>query len=311
MNPWEEFIKFGCVVYASYPGVTGAELFSAIERVVADPDFEVIEVTRVSDPPVRQRVRDLLASTKRMVVFSGGPVYVAERVELGARDVSVRKRSLEKAKRLVDEAIEFNAQRHLVGSGPDPGMEAREEARGYLVDSLTELCDYARANSESPLMLTLEPFDRDVAIRALIGPTEEAVVVASEVKRRTGSFGITLDLSHVAQLGEDPSEAVEKAAKVIAHAHLSSCYLGDPSHPSYGDQHVRFDFPGAAVSEKTVVRYLQALHENGVFRPGRLPVSLEVKPQPGEDRESILSGAKRSFIRAWQMAEIARQGREG
>lgn len=309
MNPWEKFLKFGCVVYASYPGATGTELLYAVERLVADPDFEVLEVTRISDLPVRQRVRDLLASAKRMVVFSGGPVYLAERVELGARDVSIRKGSLEKAKRLVDEAIEFNAQRHLVGSGPDPGMEAREEAQDYLVDSLVELYDYARINSGSPLMLTLEPFDRDVAIHALIGPTEEAVAVAREVKKRTGSFGLTLDLSHLAQLREDPSEAVGKAAEVIAHAHLSSCYLGDRSHPSYGDQHVRFDFPGAAVTEKTVARYLQALHENGVFRLGRLPVSLEVKPQPGEDRESVLFSAKHSFIRAWQMAEITNDGR--
>lgn len=303
MNSWTRFLQLGCVQYASYPGVASRELLEVVKRLAMDPMFEVIELTRISEPTRRQEIRRILDSAELTVVFSGGPVYLAERIELGALDGLVRMRSLEKAKRLVDEAIELGARFHLVASGPDPGPEARLAARSFLVDSLVELCAYASATSPLPLIVTLEPFDREVAHRALIGPTEEAVSVAQEVRKRIHNFALTLDLSHLIQLGEDPPASVRRAAGVIAHVHLGSCYLADSSHPAYGDQHVRFGFTGGAVGEAMVASFLQALYNHEVFARGRVPVSLEVKPQPGEDPDVVLSAAKRSFLRAWRLAE--------
>jgi sugar phosphate isomerase/epimerase len=300
---WTRFFRLGCVQYASYPGAKGKMLLDVIRRLATDPMFEVIELTRVNGARLRLEISRILDSAEIMVIFSGGPIYLSENIELGSLDRVVRGRSLDKAKRLVDEAVEMGAQGHLVASGPDPGPEARAAARSFLADSLVELCRYATANSPLPLKVTLEPFDRQVEHRALIGPTKEAVRVVLEIRKFASDFGLTLDLSHLAQLGEDPAVAVRTAVDVISHVHLASCYLGDPSDPAYGDKHVRFGLASAAVSETTVVSFLRALRTNGVFTPGKIPVSLEVRPQGDENPEIVLAAAKRSFLRAWRLVE--------
>jgi sugar phosphate isomerase/epimerase len=299
---WSKYFKLGCVQYASYPNTKDSELLEAVKCLASDSLFEVIELTRISDPRLRAEVRNVLKAAEVDIIFSGGPVYLAENIELGSLDKSVRELSLKKAKQLVDEAIELGAMGHLVASGRDPGPSNRSSACLFLAESLLELTDYIKTNSPKTMMLTIEPFDREIAHKALIGPTEKAVDLVNEVRKHTDNFGITMDLSHLMQLGEHPSTAVELAAKFISHIHLANCYLGDTSHPSYGDQHVRFGFPESMVDEKTVASFLKALSNSGVFGHGkRLPLSLEVKPQQGENPDMVIAAAKRSFLRAWQL----------
>jgi len=307
MGFWNQDLRLGCVQYASYPGADGKALVDAVTRLCTDVMFEVLEITRISDYDTRKEIKRILDVSEMTVVFSGGPVYINEQIQLGSLDRSVRQDSLDKAKRLANEAIEMGAIIHLVGSGSDPGEKYRMAALPYLAESLVILCDYIKVNAPGSMLVSMEPFDREVTYRALVGPTDDAVLVAKEVKKCVDNFGLTFDLSHLAQLGEEPSISVKEAASYIVHAHLANCYLQDATHPSYGDKHVRFGFPGSSVNEEIIADFLESMYRNGLFKKGRIPVSIEVKPQPGEEPDIVLSAAKRSFLRAWQVYELRRK----
>lgn len=294
MFTMDELLNFGCVVYASFPQAKGEELLDVAQVLVQDPMFQVLEVDSIEDKSVRRRFISLLRDSGRTIGFSGGPAYLSERIQLASLDKAIRHKSIQRAKTLSQEALDLEAAFHLVLGGPDPGPDKRSDAKSHLVDSLSEIREYVLSSSrESPLLVTLETFDRDVTHHALIGPTAEAVEVASRVRERVPNFGLTLDLSHVVQLGEDPAEAVAVAQDYIVHAHVAGCCLADRSDPAYGDQHTPFDYPRSAVGQRELVSFLAALCRLASTK-GRLPVSLEIRPHGGNPM-SVLR-ASRDFL---------------
>ena len=134
--------------------------------------------------------------------------------------------------------------RERSGSGPS----SREAAKEQLVESLNELCAYARKLAKEPIIITLENYDRDIDKRFLLGPTSEAVEVARRVLKEHPNFGLTIDQSHLYQLGEDPACVLPEAMDVIVHIHLANCSL-DRELPWFGDQHPRFRIAGSKLGE--------------------------------------------------------------
>lgn len=304
------YIDLGVVQYASFPQVIAGTgpVAETIERVLADEFFSAIEITWIEDERVKQQVANLLSQAGMRVVFAGGPPYAMQGIHLSALDEGERRESLVKAKRLVDDACLFGADLHIITAGPDIAPQDRERAKGYLVESMVALSEYANSlASDRVVVLSLEPTDRDVHRNGLLGPTEEAVEVAREVRRQGGAVWLTLDQSHLAQLGETTEDSIALARDFHVHMHLANCLLCDPDSPIYGDEHPRFGVEGGEHGIREVIALFETLWSNGFFEKpipyGERPiVSVEVKPQGHEDPGLILANTKRVVENAWARA---------
>jgi len=310
------YMDLGVVQYASFPQVIAGTgpVAETIERVLADEFFSAIEITWIEDEQVKQQVANSLSQAGMRVVFAGGPPYAMQRIHLSALDEGERRESLVKAKRLVDDAYLFGAELHIITAGPDTAPQDRERAKGYLVESMVALSEYANSlASDRVVVLSLEPTDRDVHRNGLLGPTEEAVEVVREVRRQGGAVWLTLDQSHLTQLGEDAQDSIGLAQGFHVHMHLANCLLRDPKSPIYGDEHPRFGVPGGEHGIREVIALFEALWRNGFFEKtipyGERPIiSVEVKPQDHEDQELVLANSKRVVENAWARARTEALG---
>ncbi|MFP4430834.1 MAG: sugar phosphate isomerase/epimerase family protein [Spirochaetota bacterium] len=236
----------------------------------------------------------------------GGTVTDGE-LNLQSPDPVIRAKALETAEELVDQAYLIGARVADFNPGPDPGPETRTQELANLADSLARLCDYAaekaadqggRRNGEWPEVLTisLEHFDREVDKRRILGPTEEAAEFIRGLRRRVPNIGLTMDLSHLVLLGEDPKEAVTIARSYVTNAHLSNCIFGDRNDPRWGDRHPPFFVPGGTVDAGTIEAFVSGLQEIGYFAPnssGSGMLTFQVKPAPEEDPFRVAAGCRR------------------
>jgi sugar phosphate isomerase/epimerase len=180
----------------------------------------------------------------------------------------------------------------------DPGTDKRAEAKAAFADSLTRLCEYSISKRKNgPISISLEHFDRDVDKRYLLGPTVETVEVVEQVKKKVPNIGITMDISHLILLGEDPADSVKVAAPHILHAHLSN-YILREDDPRSGDRHPPFWVPYGKVGAREVAAFLHALENTGYFEgaldnPLRGIVTFEIRPGDDEPPEMVIAGSKR------------------
>ena len=301
-RPWTQFIHIGIVHPMIFPECGRGEgpILETASRIINDEFFGAIEVSLVKDPETKKKLVRLLNEGDIDVIFCGGPVMLAQKLDLNALDDPQRKKSVEGTKQIIDMAYEDNAKICALLSGPMPPSEKKQKATELLVESLKELCNYAK--SRGNLMVTLENFDVEYEKRCLVGPTSEAAAVARAVRKTCGNFGLTVDLSHLPLLHEKP-EAVLAAGECLEHAHMGNCIMRDKTNPMYGDQHPRFGAAGGENDVAELVTFLKALKKMGYFTKKTATekpvVSFEVKPAPGESSEAVLAGSKRVLIDAW------------
>ena len=89
------------------------------------------------------------------------------------------------------------------------------------------------------VLLTLEPGDRSVDSKQLAGPTDDTVAWLESFPGNQSFLQLTMDTSHIAQLGEDVRSAIDKTKKHCNHIHIANCILKE-DHPLYGDKHPLF-----------------------------------------------------------------------
>lgn len=305
MAAWESALDLGVVHYMTYlETITGSgPVVESLEECLADTDFSIIDITHISNREARKQACDILRHTGVRVVFSGIPPMVFNGYDLSSFDKSEREAAVIYGMELIDEAISVDAETVFFISGPDPGPEKRRQSYGILADSMRSLCSYAGVRSSSrELVVALEPADRNVQHKQLLGPFSEAVILAREIRRDCKNFGLVVDQSHIQQLDEQPESVFPQCAGFIRHIHLANAVVDDPAHPLYGDQHPPFGVPGSRVGVKDLSRFITTVLEttfwDGTMKPG---MSLEVKPRPGEKPCTVISRAKADFVEAWTM----------
>lgn len=269
----------GLVHYASFPG---SDLFRpSLERVLATPDFAVIELSTLMPAGEVVWVRSAAAAAGKRLYLAGASQLGKMSTTLSSLESSLRAEAIVTCRRMVDLAYEVGAVSLMLASGPDPGPERRADGMKALAESLAAVCAYAReSHPTTPLTITIEPFDRETDRRRLLGPTAEAHQLWRKLRGEgQHNFAITPDLSHLAQLGEEAATSLALFGADLDHLHVATCVLV-PGHPLFGDQHPPFDTPDLAVSlydAAAAVRSVVAARD----RTGRrepLVVSIEVKP---------------------------------
>jgi sugar phosphate isomerase/epimerase len=302
-DSWTPLVDMSIVHFMIYPETMGGTgpILETVTKILNDDFFSMIEITHIDDPSVRKEVANTIETAHARVSFGAQPVILRGKLDLNAIDPSKRKDTVDKLLPYIDEAREIGAKRFTVLSGPDPGPDKREEARKRLVESLLSLCSYAEKRGVS---ITLETFDRSVEKKSLIGPSEEALMVAREVKDKFAYFGLMYDMGHAPLLNEDPSKALHLLKEYLVHVHIGNC-VKTPGLTAYGDQHPRFGLKGGENDVAQLLQFLRGLRDIGYIpsTPQELSpvIGFELKPVPGENSEIVMANGKRTWRKAWSL----------
>jgi len=283
-------LRIGIVHSQLYPQTMSGEgpLIETVAALAAETSLSVIELGHVRDELTRARLKILLASSGLRVAFNAGPEILRHGWDLGAEDGAARADALAGVRAQLEEASFLGARLLTVMSGPDVAAERRAAARGWLVESLQRLGDEA---ARMGISVALEPCDREVDRKRLIGPVAEAVDVAKQSKRE--NVGLTLDLAHLILLKENVTDAVSNARNFLLHAQISNCVLAD-GHPARGDQHPAFGTEGSLAGIEQVTVFLKALDRYGFWKkPNGGWLTIEVRPREEEYSSVVLAGALR------------------
>lgn len=305
--PFAQRPRLGLCQFASFPGAgdTAEQVIGTMEPLLAGGFLTAIELFPLPDPGQRRHLAAALAERDLQVMFAAGRELLPYGHSLCANDPAMREAALAVVRPLIQQAVELGARNVLVVSGPDPGPEHQEAAAAALAESLVALARHAeRCSPHQPPVITLEHFDRTGQWRQFAGPSALAAQVVGAARDRGALVGITLDMSHVAQLDEDLAGATRRVAPYLVHAHVANAVVV-PGHPLFGDLHVPFNTPGSAFRVADMVDYLRGLAEVGYFdRPnlcGNPVVSTEVKPLPGADPAEVAIEAVSHLQEAWDL----------
>jgi len=296
--------KTGLVIYSSYPEVRSDPdlLLQRLALVARDTTWDAVEVQYVADTSYWPKIQRIIQDAGMDVIACAGPACVRLGWDLSSLDPAIRKAAVTGMQLAIDLAYSIGSRALVYMSGKDPGNGRKEEALNALRTSLAALSDYACQHAvDYRLVLTLEPADRDVQLKRLIGPTADAVAAVAEAREQGMLTDVTLDMSHVALLGETFEEAAGLLGGMVTHAHVANTLVCDPSRPEYGDQHPRFGLPGSEFGLPDITRFLDTVQSRcfskaGPFPYGKPVVSLEVRPSADADPDILLSGAKRAFF---------------
>ena len=166
-DSWEPLIDLSIVHFMIFPETMGGSgpIVETVSKIAADDFFSMIEVGHINDAETRKQTADLIEAAHLRVAFGAQPSILSQKLNLNSQDPTKRKEAISGIKTLIDEAMSVGAKRLTVLSGPDPGEKDRTVAKELLIQSLLELCAYAK---EKSLSMTLETFDRTIDKRQTI-----------------------------------------------------------------------------------------------------------------------------------------------
>ncbi len=301
--PMKRYMRPGIVLFKAFPLEQGTgPIIESLLKICEDTFFAAIEVGWMKEPLVRDEARRILEQSHLEVCYAAQPAMFSQKLSINALDPEARRRALNQMRNCIREAAHLGARWVRVFSGKDPGAERREEAKQILVDSLLQICEFAKEHNDPGL--TLKIFDRDIDKEFLVGHVQDALDVVQAVRRSYPSFGVLVDLSHFPLLREDPAVTIPMLLPYLTHVHIGNAYIKDRRHVAYGDLQPRFDFPDSEVTTDDVRAFFRLLVDQGFFNPVTRPVcSAEVRPLvAGERSELIVANAKRVMEEAWALA---------
>jgi sugar phosphate isomerase/epimerase len=311
LNIGNRIFGTGVVHGAAYAGKSH-DAIATTSRFLLDPSIQAVEGAWQAEGEEGEILKNILAWSGADIVYVVGGFMRRLGIDPSADRAEDRAAAIEKLKTLVGTASDHGARMMLMCSGPDVAPGKRKQAIGYLQEAVGELCAHARTvRPENPMWITFEHLDRELDQKRLLGPTSETVEMVRALRRDHYNIGVTLDLSHLVQLGEDIAEAVRISADVTIHAHAATCGLNRAVPDTFGDSHCRFDAPGSAVSIDDVTLFLKTLVETGYGAARiatRVPIiSVEMKTPMGETPEIALAHGLRVLHLAAARADIELQ----
>jgi sugar phosphate isomerase/epimerase len=294
-------MKVGIVHGMAFPSSSNnkEKLLKTINIIAKDSYFEVIEIDRIKDKAIRDKVKSIIDCSGLEVVYSGHSKLLSNDLNINNLNEEGRKKAVESLKEEIDEAYYMKAKTFSFLSGRyEKGK--KEIALKSLVKSTKELCEYS--NRRGNLNIVLEIFDHDLDKKSLLGPVN---LVEKFVKKvgNLSNFGIMIDLSHLPQLNETPDEAILPVKDYIKHVHIGNSVVKNKEMEAYGDKHPRFGFPNSENGVNEVVKFLETLDSINYFK-NRATLSFEIKPREYEDPQIVIANAKRVLKAAVASANI-------
>ena len=196
--------------------------------------------------------------------------------------------------REVEYALAVGSKKIVFASGKDvpDDREGAKERLGELIVTIDK-------QLPRDVVLALEPTDRDIDKRFLLGPLDETVAFIKRWRRDAGKLGLLLDMCHIPLMHETLESAIDKVDDTLVHIHLGNCMIKDKDDAFYGDKHISWGYKGAEYSEDEGVRFLGMLKNIGYFDKKGATVSFEMRPYADMTAEDSLA----RFVEVWNRAK--------
>jgi len=259
------------VLSAAFPGSKkGIDSIRQALDLLAPWGIDTIEYYNADVSP--DRIAALMYGKRS--VFLAGARQKMENLNPCSLDRNIREKAITGLGECFHYARQAGSAAVMLSSGVRPANEKDDaECLALLMDSLNRLHEL-----EPDLPILLEPGDRDVEYRHLLGPTARAAEFTFACRNQGIPLGLIFDMSHAAQLGEVLEEAWNKARPVCDHVHFANCVLKKNS-PLYGDKHPFFDVPDGVYTHKDAQDFLALLKNE----KNSLTAGLEIICSTGED----------------------------
>ncbi len=204
-------------------------------RKIAEKDFyRNVELPTFPTKEHRDTARRILRDNDLSAVTYAAP-YLNER-GMSLCDLNDRRRAetIRFLKMQADYAAEGGYMTFGVPSGPYPGDEFHDEAMAVQADTLARIADYTALLG---MNCSIEPLDRYVHKKALIGPMDEVVSWFKPLHKAHPNLFLHWDSSHEQLGGLGIFNTLDMAAPYLSQIHLCDC-INDPTHPCFGDLHM-------------------------------------------------------------------------
>ncbi len=214
---------------------TNIELFERGISLLLKKDVSIIEYFAPTDHIFERE--EILRKKGIQGIYLAAILQKRQKLNLASLDKIERQKAIDETLKCIDKCKEAGVSTILVTSGAHPKNELRnEEAFLVFQNSLEEICTYAGKE----VSITLEPGDNNVHFFQLIGPTGLATRLMRQIHQRgIDNLTLTMDISHIALLGEKITPSLKKAMPYCSHIHLANCIL-DKMDALYGDRHPPF-----------------------------------------------------------------------
>ena len=210
-------------------------LVGMLEEVKNIDFYKGIELPVIFQKENIAKVRRIAREKSYQVTEWASPDIIKRGYNLSSTDRELRGKSVGYAVELMKIAAEAGTAIVGLPSGDDPGDLKREEAKKALFDSYCRISEAAK--EYDGLHLTLEPLDRYVHKKQLMGPIHEVAEWFGVLKKTCPNFYLHWDSAHEALAGIGLMESLEAALPYMAQFHICNC-VTEPSHPYYGDFHM-------------------------------------------------------------------------
>lgn len=211
-----------------------ARMIELLNKTAALEFYKGVELPVFFDSENRAKVRSIIESHHLFGGTSVTPYVKAQKLSLADLDEAGRARAVTLVKQLSNYAADCGYTNVCIPSGDDPGAAMRGFAKVVLAESIAELAEHM---SHLGLNLTIEPLDRYVYKKQLIGPMEENVTWFKPIHESCPNAYIHWDSAHEALGGIDLMHSLELASPYLAQFHLCDA-ITEVSHPCFGDLHM-------------------------------------------------------------------------
>jgi sugar phosphate isomerase/epimerase len=268
----------------------------AIEQTIADGFFKNVEIPTITHKADLEKINKLLINSDEvtLTMWMSLELY-SENLNLAAIEETHRKKSVDRIKFFIDDAVMCNADRLGVISGTDPGPDKREKAIENLYKSLCELCETVLKFHS--IRIVFEPLDRGAHKNGVIGPTNEFIQLIERIRNSFPNIGLVWDSAHVGLCGDDIFKSLELSKDLIDIIHLSNADLNRSSR-IFGDFHMKIGKPGFLTTQKIADLFDKAI-EIDLFGKHKPNVAVEVLSSEQEDPWATVLYCKRILLDAW------------
>ena len=299
-DPIQNYCRLGIVLSMAYPEcmISEESYLSSLKKILVDPFFQVVELGSHPFASIEKKVPSMVKVAHCDMTFSGHSLLFSQKLNINSLDEGERNQAVALLKQGIDQAYSWGCEEfQFLSRQYEEGKQ--ELYLQQLILSTKELCSYARKKGD--ISICLEVFDHTIDKKSLLGPASLVRKYAQEVCKDYDNFGIMVDCSHIPMIGESIDEAIDPVKEYISHVHMGNTYISDQSHPSYGDYHPRFGYPGSENDTEYLISFLQKIKDIGYLQEGGANIlSFEVKPQGDEDSDLVVANAKRTLLDAWK-----------
>lgn len=296
----KDYAALGLVHHMLYSGcLTDAKAHADTLLGVSEmEEFETFDCfVPYGDSHRRELIRNI-ARTRKEIVYALHS-YPSRKLALASPSLLEQEITRLIVRDQIDMAAAIGAAGFIFPSGLD-FPEDRDRAKMRLLEFTRWFCNELGRYS---IMAMLEPFDRDIDKKFLLGPSEECAAFVQSLHREgIQNLAIELDMAHVPLMGESFAQAIRTVSPYLSRVHLGNCILQDPSHEWYGDYHPPIGFAGGEIDTEQLAGILQELLAVGYLsKQNRGALVLEMVPFPGRSEQYTIQDNLQRLYEAWKL----------